>query len=121
MERMKSNNNITLSTNKKNFGNINSNAKLSNEKYNPMTSKNLLNQISFQNLVNKKSGTPKNVGNNNFSNHLIFTTNILESGIVNKNNTIKNEDFFKRQNLRNLNPNQKDGKRNIGFKNLLCN
>lgn len=74
-----------------------------------MTSKNLLNQISFQTLVNKKSGTPKNVANNNFSNNLMYTNNILESGRVYKNGSIKNDDLFKKQNIRTFNANPKDG------------
>lgn len=108
MEKMKSSNNLTLSTNKNNFGNININGKNSTEKYNPMTSKNLLNQISFQSLVNKKSGTPKNVTNNNLSKNFIYTDNIFESGRVYKNNAMKNDEIFKKQNLKNFNTKQKD-------------
>jgi len=108
MENMKNSNILSLSTNKNHFGNNGHSAKLTTEKFNPMTSRNLLNQISFQSLVNKKSGTPKNVAKINFSSNLMHTNNIIESGRVYKNNNlIKNEDLFKKQNMKSFN--SKDG------------
>jgi len=109
MEKMKSINTLTLSTNKNNFANTsNNNTRFSTEKFNPLTSKNLLNQISFQSLVNKKTGTPKNFQNNNFSSNLANNhNNVLETGRIHKNP--KNEDFFKKQNTRSFNPTMKNG------------
>jgi len=107
MEKLKNINTLSLSSNKNNFGNSLNNGKYPIEKYNHLTSKNLLNQISFQTLANKKSGTPKNTSNNNFSNNLINTNIILETGRIYKNT--KNDELFKKQNSRIFNPNLKDG------------
>lgn len=102
MEKLKSTGTLTLNKNKSSFLNNSNNNNFSSLKYNPLTSKNILNQISFQTLVNKKSGTPKNINNN-----LLYTNSSLEPGRLYKKS--KNDDSFKKQNSNYNNLNLKDG------------
>lgn len=113
MDRLKSSSLTLTSSTKNNLANSN-NTKFTNStnnKYDPL-SKNSGNHISFQTLINKKSGTPKdaNIINNNNDNIPLsnpiptFQNNMTENNSKhnhNNKNYTKDEESIKRQNMKN--------------------